>query len=534
MIQLHGRRVLKPRRKRDFTDKELRRMLEYIMTIKAKNDGTVKGRGCADGRKERAWVPKEDASFPTPAPESVFLSCAIDAKEARDVATLDIPGMFLQTKAKPGSLYLVLRGEMLEILLTVAPEFEKFVEVVNGRRVLFCECDKALYGSLEAGKLSYLKLVRFLAKLGFAPNPYEPCWHNKTVDGYQLSVIFHVDDLKISHRDPAVVDSFIRLVNAEYGKEAPLTVKRGKVHVYLGFTIDYSTPGQALFHQYEFLQKMLNEFPDDDDSFEYATPAAGNLFSIDPESEPLGEAMGRVFYTLTAKALFSCKRSRPDFQVPVAFLTTRVRAPTAQDWRKLKRLIGYIRATIGLPLILMIDNLGRFLIYIDGSFAVHVDMRSHTGMVATLGKGAVLSSSSKQKMNTRSSTEAEVIAVDEGITKPLWMRNLLIAQGYTVEDCILFQDNQASMKLEKNGFASTGKRTKHFDIRWFFVTDLVRQGVVSIDYCPTQDMVADVMTKPLQGSQFQKFRNAVLGISDDMVPSYNKEARRILKEVGLL
>ena len=102
------------------------------MTIKAKNDGTLKGRGCADGRKERAWVPKEDASFPTPAPESVFLSCAIDAREGRDVATLDIPGMFLQTKAKPGSLYLVLRGEMLEIFLAVAPEYEEFVKIVNG------------------------------------------------------------------------------------------------------------------------------------------------------------------------------------------------------------------------------------------------------------------------------------------------------------------------------------------------------------------------------------------------------------------
>ena len=93
------------------------------------------------------------------------------------------------------------------------------------------------------------------------------------------------------------------------------------------------------------------------------------------------------------------------------------------------------------------------------------------------------------------------MAVDEGITKPLWLRKLLIAQGQTVEDCILFQDNQASMKLEKHGFTSAGKRTKHFEIRFWFMTDLVQRGVFSIEYCPPHDMVADVLTKPLQGSQ---------------------------------
>ena len=150
-------------------------MLEYIMTIKVMNDGSVKSRGCADGRKERAWIPKEEASFPTPAPDAVLLSCAIDALERQDVATCDIPGMFLQTKAKPGSLYVVLRGVMLEVLLSLAPELEEFVEVVRGKRVLFSECDKTLYGSLPRGKLSYLKLCELLLDNGFVPNPYEPC-----------------------------------------------------------------------------------------------------------------------------------------------------------------------------------------------------------------------------------------------------------------------------------------------------------------------------------------------------------------------
>ena len=504
------------------------------MTIKQKNDDTIKARGCADGRKQRAWISKDDASFPTPAPESVYISCAIDAKEERDTATLDIPGMFLQTKAKPESLHIALRGTMLKVFLTIAPEFEEYVETVNGKRVLYCECDKAIYGSLDSGRLSYLKLSKFLEVNEFVPNPFEPCWYNKEVNGSQLSVMFHVDDLKISHRDPKVVDAFIDLIDDEYGKEAPLTVKRGKIHVYLGFTIDYSVPKEVSLTMYDFLQKMLNEFPDSDSSFEYATPAAASLFTVNPNAEPLDEAKAKLFYTLTAKALFASKRCRPDIQVPVAFLTTRVRNPTVQDWGKLKRLIGHIRATIGVPFILKMDDSGRMLLMIDGSFAVHEDMKGHTGMTTTMGKGAILSSSSKQKINTRSSTESEVVAVDEGITKPLWMRNLLLAQGQVVKDCILFQDNQASMRLEKHGFPSAGKRTKHFEIRFWFISDLVKRGVVSIEYLPTLDMVADALTKPLQGALFQRHRNAIMGIDADKIAGYNQKAREFLKSIGLL
>jgi len=90
--------------------------------------------------------------------------------------------MSLQTKAKPDSLYVVLRGEMLKELLSVAPEFEEYVDVSNGEKALYCECDKTLYGSLDSGKLSYLKLSKLLEENGFTPNPFESCWYNKIVE----------------------------------------------------------------------------------------------------------------------------------------------------------------------------------------------------------------------------------------------------------------------------------------------------------------------------------------------------------------
>ena len=127
-----------------------------------------------------------------------------------------------------------------------------------------------------------------------------------------------------------------------------------------------------------------------------------------------------------------------------------------------------------------------------------------------MGKGAVTSISRKQSMNTRSSTEAEVIAADEVVGPMLWTARFLQAQGYNIQDNILYQDNRSAMLLESNGRDSAGKRSRHFNIRYFFVKDLKEKGELSIRYCPTDDMTADYMTKLTHGGKFAKFRSEIM------------------------
>jgi hypothetical protein len=93
-----------------------------------------------------------------------------------------------------------------------------------------------------------------------------------------------------------------------------------------------------------------------------------------------------------------------------------------------------------------------------------------------------------------------------------WTRYFLEAQGYHVHDNVLFQDNKSAILLEKNGKASSSKRTKHINIRYFFITDRVRRGDVSLAWCPTTSMTGDFMTKPLQGTLFRKFRDQIMGV----------------------
>ena len=89
--------------------------------------------------------------------------------------------------------------------------------------------------------------------------------------------------------------------------------------------------------------------------------------------------------------------------------------------------------------------------YIDASFAVHPDMQSHLGGTMTVGKGSIYSFSRKQRINTKSSTEAKLVAVDDGLPLMLWMCNFLEAQGFAVTDNVVYQDNLSAIQLEKNG-----------------------------------------------------------------------------------
>ncbi len=127
-----------------------------------------------------------------------------------------------------------------------------------------------------------------------------------------------------------------------------------------------------------------------------------------------------------------------------------------------------------------------------------------------MGKGSILSTSRKQKLNTRSSTEAELVAVDDGMSIMLWTKLFLEAQGHKVEGNVLHQDNKSAVLLEKNGKESSTKRTRHLNIRHFFVKDQVDKGNLTIKFCPTEEMLADYFTKPLTGHLFHKLWKLIM------------------------
>ncbi|MGL4350555.1 MAG: reverse transcriptase domain-containing protein, partial [Plesiomonas shigelloides] len=148
--QLHDRKVMEPVDGKKLSWEEKRKALPYLMFLKDKRDGKVKARGCADGRKQRVYTAKEEASSPTVSIESILLTCVIDAEEERDVATADIPGAFMQADMDE-VVYMRLEGTMVDLLLKIDPDrYGPWVFYENGKKVLYVLLLKALYGTVRA------------------------------------------------------------------------------------------------------------------------------------------------------------------------------------------------------------------------------------------------------------------------------------------------------------------------------------------------------------------------------------------------
>ncbi len=469
------------------------------------------------GKPTREWLSREDSASPTAALESIMLTAIIDAFENRDVMTADVPNAFIQTmmpEPKPGEDRVIMKitGVLADLLVELAPDiYSSFVVLENGKRVLYVQVLRALYGMLVAALLWHKQFRSDLENIGFTFNPYDPCTANKKVHGKQHTVVFHVDDLKSSHVNPKVNNKFLSWLNKKYGAHGEVKATRGKVHEYLGMTFDYSEKGKVKVKMADYMQAMVDDFPFKDEmKAAAATAAPANLFGSNSE-ELLEKSKAEVYHTFVAKGLFACKRARPDLHLVISSLCTRVKQPTVDDWNKLLHMMNFIQKSVNDPLIMSAENLRIIKWFVDAAFAVHPDFKSHTGGIMTLGKGAPITISRKQKLNTRSSTEAELVGADDAATMILWTKLFLEAQGYDIDKNILCQDNKAAILLEENGKKSSGKRTRALNIRYFFLTDQIEKGNLSVEYCPTLDMVADYMSKPLQGGLFSKFRNTIMG-----------------------
>jgi hypothetical protein len=288
-----------PINKYDLTAEERKGALRYLMFLKEKRCGTVKGRGCADGRKQRDYVTKQETSSPTVPTEALLLSCVIDAFEERDVVTCNIPGAFMQSDMKR-KVVMKLEGVMAEVIIKIDPKkYTKYVAKENGKDVIYVILTKALYGTLQAVLLFWQNLSGKLKKWGFKINPYDLCVANKTIDGKQCTVVWHVDDLKISHLDPKAVTTILNLLDAQYGQEivggkgAPLTITRGKIHAYLGMTLDYSEPGVVKINMADWVKTILDKIPENMDGTA-TSPAANHLFKITEGIGPVGEATSEL------------------------------------------------------------------------------------------------------------------------------------------------------------------------------------------------------------------------------------------------
>jgi hypothetical protein len=234
------------------------------MFLKEKRDSSVKAHMCTNRRKQKdsTWLKQDTNTLPMVAAELVFITANIDLHKGRNVACFDIPGVFLHADIEE-DITMALKGRLAELMVQVMPNlYRKYIMVERkGTAILYVKMQKALYGLLGSALLFHRKLVANLESDGFVLNPYDSCVANKAVNGKQMNIYWHVDDLEVSNCNPNQVTIFGEWLSKKYG--VAVATHRGKVHDYLGMIFDFLAKGKVMVTMMEYIKNIINDFPEE-------------------------------------------------------------------------------------------------------------------------------------------------------------------------------------------------------------------------------------------------------------------------------
>ena len=326
--QLNDKGIFKPCKVDELSRSQKADASNLITMVKEKRDGKIKGRACADGRKQRRYINRDDVSSPTVQLESLMISLLIDTHEQREVATADVIGAYLLANMDDFVLVKI-NGTAVDIMCKVNATFKEYVCIEKGKKALYLQLTKALYGCIQPALLLCETFKGCLMNMGFQINPYDPCVANKIIDNHQCTICWYVDDTKISHHDSKVIDEVISSIENKFGK---MTVTRGCKHTFIGVDIEFTKTGTVILSMDEYIDECTMIYQRENKK-SAATPAKGTLFDEDKGKHviELSDDEAERFHHTTAKLLYASKRVRINIDLAVSFLCTRVSVPTVGD-----------------------------------------------------------------------------------------------------------------------------------------------------------------------------------------------------------
>jgi hypothetical protein len=493
--------------RKDLNENQIKNIIRSSMFLKMKFDPQglfekLKARLVAGGNmQDRSIYQQDDIGAPTASITSIFTIATIAAKEERHVVTVDIASAYLNASIGDEDVFMYLDELQSKILCMIDNSYQDYI---NKNGTMIVKLKKALYGCIQSAMRWYKHLSTTLKELGFTKNPTDPCIFNMN-GKEQCTIIIYVDDLMITCKDKSTIDDVLEVLLTTY---KDLSIHEGVQHDYLGCHYDFSIKGQVNITMEAYIKDCIDQYGITNTS---PTPAKEDILDI-THGVILDEDRRQNFHSAVYKLLYLSKRVRPEIQFAVSFLCTRVQIATDHDETKLLRVLQYLKSEPTLGLTLEMNEDVKINAFVDASYACHSDGKGHTGSNVTLGRGSILAECNKQKINTKSSTESELVGLSDASSSILFVRYFIIHQGYVVGPAIIGQDNNSCITLAEKG-RSTCKNTKHIDNKYFWINDRINSNEIVLEEVRTNLMVADILTKPLNGAQFIFLRNILLGIT---------------------
>lgn len=462
-------------------------------------------------RQDQIIYPINERYSPTISTSTINLALQLAIDHNLKLNVLDVKCAFLNSPIQK-QVKMRIEPEIAKYLIELKPDWHDYLKLDGS---LLVQLNKALYGSIEAAHLWNNHINNTITKIcKFNQSNVDPCLYYYNSNNIFSLILVHVDDILLLSNNENFTEDTIQLLSKEYGQ---LKRQTGDKFKYLGTEINYDISSNSIsVTQSNYTKSIIEEYVKVKDN---NYPITNNdLEKFQSESLLANAYDSKEYRSIIMKINYLATHTRPDILLATSILATKSSKPNKNDCDALLKLLGYLKSTADYGIRFSKSNSTnttdvKVNLYCDASFAIHNDAKSHTGILISLNdtSSPIYSRSIKQKLVTRSSTEAELVSVDEGILIALRIKNILTELNIDNTLC-LFQDNMSAITIAKEGSKMNSGNSRHMTIKINALKQLLDSNNVFIYYINTSNMLADILTKPLTGKLFYKFRRRLLNL----------------------
>lgn len=477
--------ITKPKNKRLVQCKWLYKIKDGI---DSNDPPRYKARLVAKGFTQKEGVDYKEIFSPVVKFKTIRIMLALVVQHDLELEQLDVTTAFLY-------------GELDEDIIMAQPE--GFVDKKFPDKV--CLLKKSLYGLKQSPRQWYKRFDTFITSLGFSRSNYDSCFYFKFDGETPIYLLLYVDDMLLISKSVNCIKDIKSKLSLEFDMK-----DLGNAKKILGMIISRDRNNSTLkIHQKPYLEKLVEKFGNKA-SKPVSMPLASHHIldkSQCPRSESeIAKMSDRPYANVIGSIMYAMISSRPDLSYSISLLSRFMSNPGTDHWTALKWSVNYINCTRDIGLVYRKSDKFDLVGYVDSDFAGDRDSRkSTTAYVFTLGGNCVVWKSQLQPLVALSTTEAEYVALADCTREFIWLQGLLKEARLLDSSVTIFSDSQSAIHLSKNPVYH--ERTKHVDIRFHFLRELIAAGTLKVEKVATEDNPSDMGTKILPVTKFKHCLN---------------------------